>query len=91
MADTKTRLQTLMSHIPGTADKSLLVQTVALFETLLAKIKGLQEENEAMKKAIESNDEVDNLTKDRDQLVLELESSRGDLANAKEVSPEKKP
>ncbi len=85
MADTKSRLQQLMFHIPGTADKSLLVQTVALFETLLAKISQLQDENDDLKKTIEANDEVEKLTKDRDQLVLELESTRSKLTSANEV------
>ena len=39
-----------MMQTPQTQDKSLLVQTVALFEALLGKINQLQEENNSFKK-----------------------------------------
>lgn len=74
-----------MMQTPQTQDKSLLVQTVALFEALLGKIHQLQDENETMKKLIENNTELDHLTKDRDQIVLELESTRNQLEEAKQV------
>ena len=85
VADTKTRLQKLMLHTPQTQDKSLLVQTVALFEALLGKINQLQDDNDVLKKTLENNIEVEQLTKDRDQIVLELESTRYALEQSKEV------
>jgi hypothetical protein len=85
VADTKTRLHQLMVQTPQTSDKSLLVQTVALFEALLAKIHQLQDDNESMKKVIENHDELNQLTKDRDQVVLELESTRNLLSQANQV------
>jgi hypothetical protein len=74
-----------MVQTPQTSDKSLLVQTVALFEALLAKIHQLQDDNESMKKVIENHDELNQLTKDRDQVVLELESTRNLLSQANQV------
>ena len=85
VADTKTRLQKLMLQTPQTQDKSLLVQTVALFEALLGKINQLQDDNDMLKKTLENNAEVEQLTKDRDQIVLELESTRYALEQSKEV------
>ena len=37
-----------MDHIPEPSGKSLLLQTVALFETLLSKIQSMKKENETM-------------------------------------------
>ena len=37
------------------------------------------------KKEIENNEELENLTKDRDQIVLELESTRNQLEKSKET------
>ena len=81
VADTKSRLQKLMMSTPQTADKSLLVQTVALFEALLSKtdqlkteISQLQTENSTLK-----NQE------NYDQIVLELESTRNELETSKET------
>jgi len=48
IGDTKTRLHQLMDHIPEPSGKSLLLQTVALFETLLSKIQSMKKENETM-------------------------------------------
>lgn len=48
IGDTKTRLHQLMDHIPEPSGKSLLLQTVALFETLLLKIQSMKKENETM-------------------------------------------
>ncbi len=62
-----------------TQDKSLLVQTVALFEALLGKINQLQEENDSMKMQLQHNAELDQVTKDRDAIVLELEATRQQL------------
>ena len=85
MADTKSRLHKLMMQTPQTQDKSLLVQTVALFEALLGKINQLQEEKENLAKTLEDKREVEQLTKDRDQIVLELESTRNELDKSKET------
>ncbi len=85
MADTKTRLQQLMINTPQTQDKSLLIQTVALFEALLGKIHTLQEENETLKSTLENNNEIEQVTKDRDQIVLELESTRQKFEESKKV------
>ena len=82
-----------MCHISGPSDKSLLLQTVALFETLLAKIKELQHENAKLKTDqqdlhINNALSVENINKihsDRDQLVLELEESRNKLNKANKV------
>ena len=75
-----------MMSTPGTADKSLLVQTVALFEALLGKINQLQDENQGLKNNTVSID--DQLNQDRekyDQIVLELESTRHELEASKET------
>jgi len=45
IGDTKTKLHQLMEHIPEPSGKSLLLQTLALFETLLAKITSMKNEN----------------------------------------------
>ena len=82
-----------MCHISGPSDKSLLLQTVALFETLLSKIKELQNENTKLKsdeqtlhkKEISSLEDLEKIHADRDQLVLELEESRHKLTTANQV------
>ena len=82
-----------MCHISGPSDKSLLLQTVALFETLLSKIKELQNDNAKLKsdqqgfcERIQLNDEnVKKIHSDRDQLVLELEESQNKLNFANKV------
>ena len=82
-----------MCHISGPSDKSLLLQTVALFETLLSKIKELQNENTKLKSDQQDlhdykqlNDEnMKKIHTDRDQLVLELEESRNKLNHANKV------
>ena len=63
-----------MINTPQTQDKSLLIQTVALFEALLGKIHQLQEENDTLKTTLESNKEVEELSKERDQIIFELEA-----------------
>lgn len=85
VADTKSRLHRLMLNTPQTQDKSLLIQTVALFEALLSKIDQLQDENESMKKELSNNKELQDLTKDRDAIVLELELKRSELEKAQEM------
>ena len=74
-----------MMNTPQTQDKSLLIQTVALFEALLGKMHLLQEENDSMRTKLENNIEIEQLTKDRDQIVLELEATRQRLENSNQV------
>ena len=82
-----------MCHISGPSDKSLLLQTVALFETLLSKIKELQNENTKLKSdeqnlhesKISNLEDLEKIHADRDQLVLELEESRHKLTTANQV------
>lgn len=69
VADTKSKLQALVSSTPEAGNKSLLLQTVALFETLLAKIRELQDENEKIK----ANVDVESKN---DMVILELEGAR---------------
>ena len=64
-----------MTSTPGAGDKSLLLQTVALFETLLAKIHDLQGQNEKMRARLGDEEEGSSY----DALVLELESARKDI------------
>ena len=79
-----------MCHISGPSDKSLLLQTVALFETLLSKIKELQNENTKLKSdeqnLHENKEDLEKIHADRDQLVLELEESRHKLTTANQVT-----
>ena len=75
-----------MMSTPGTADKSLLVQTVALFEALLGKINQLQDENQGLKNNTVSIDDQMHLDREKyDQIVLELESKRQELEATKET------
>ena len=64
-----------MSHVEGPSSKSLLIQTVALFEALLTRIKDLQNEIEKLK-SLKSIDEEGNkeVIKTNEELVLALES-----------------
>ena len=74
-----------MINTPQTQDKSLLIQTVALFEALLGKMHQLQEENDALKTTLESNKEVEELSKERDQIIFELEATRNKLEDSNKV------
>ena len=74
-----------MMNTSQTQDKSLLIQTVALFEALLGKMHNLQEENDSMRIKLENNIEFEQLTKDRDQIILELESTRQRLEDSNQV------
>ena len=74
-----------MINTPQTQDKSLLIQTVALFEALLGKIHQLQEENDTLKTTLESNKEVEELSKERDQIIFELEATRNKLEDSNKV------
>lgn len=73
--ETQQKLHALMSQVPGTSSKSLLIQTVALFEALLARIKDLQAENERLqtvKLSDETNKEA--IRAASDEMVLEIET-----------------
>merc|ERR1719422_2856801 len=48
--ETQAKLQALVREVAGPSSKSLLLQTVALFEALLARIKELQTEVAEMRK-----------------------------------------
>ena len=61
----------MVTSTPEAGDKSLLLQTVALFETLLAKIHDLQVQNDKFRAREEEGS--------YDALVLELESARKDI------------
>ena len=65
----------MMSQVPGTSSKSLLIQTVALFEALLARIKDLQAENEKLK-TVQLSDETNKeaIRAASDEMVLEIET-----------------
>ena len=65
-----------MTSTPEAGDKSLLLQTVALFETLLAKIHDLQGQNEKMRARLPEEEGAEG---SYDALVLELESARKDI------------
>ena len=73
----------MVTSTPEAGDKSLLLQTVALFETLLAKIHDLQGQNEKMRARLP--DEVEG---GYDALVLELESARKDIQVKKQKVPD---
>ncbi len=80
VTDTKHKLQALVSATPEAGDKSLLLQSVALLETLLSKIHNLQAENEGLKRKVEREEEVP-----YGEVVLELENTRTELDKAKQV------
>ena len=88
--ETQQKLHALMSHVQGTSSKSLLIQTVALFEALLGRIKDLQAENEKLKTvqlSEENNQEA--IRAASDEMVLEIETLRArnnELCLAKEDS-----
>ena len=64
----------LAQHVTGTSSKSVLIQTVALFEALLTRIKDLQRDNDNLKdgKNADEEDKRDCLRRN-DELVLALE------------------
>ena len=69
----------------GPSSKSLLIQTVALFEALLARIKDLQQTNEnlQMKERIE---EADQDSRNIDNLILEIEKLNLTIIAMKQVN-----
>merc|ERR1712228_868535 len=72
--ETQQKLYALVGHVQGSTSKSLLLQTVALFEALLTRIKELQQENQKLKEMnnIEAEEKSSN-TGTNDDLVLEIE------------------
>eukprot|EP00092_Neocalanus_flemingeri_P060393 GFUD01072374.1.p1 GENE.GFUD01072374.1~~GFUD01072374.1.p1 ORF type:complete len:2138 (-),score=539.44 GFUD01072374.1:426-6839(-) len=75
--ETQLKLHALVGHVQGPTSKSLLLQTVALFEALLTRIKELQQENRKLKdicgmNSIEQEDKAPNAGAN-DDLVLEIE------------------
>ena len=79
VTDTKHKLQALVTTTPEAGDKSLLLQSVALLETLLSKIHTLQEENEDLKKVQRAQQDGE---PPYGEVVLELESTRRRLEEA---------
>ena len=69
----------------GPSSKSLLIQTVALFEALLARIKDLQQTNQnlQMKERIE---EADQDSRNIDNLILEIEKLNLTIIAMKQVN-----
>ena len=86
VADTKHKLQALVTSTPKAMDKSLLLQSVALFETLLAKIHDLQAENETLKTDLASKKGgLEETTSEKVNLVIELEDARKELDEKTQV------
>ena len=83
--ETQSKLHALVREVSGPSSKSLLLQTVALFEALLARIKELQGElAELRKKEKEEVKREEEDDKRGDELVLEIECLSRELANTKE-------
>lgn len=86
VADTKHKLQALVTSTPKAMDKSLLLQSVALFETLLSKIHDLQAENEGLKTDLATKKGgLEETTAEKDNLVIELEAARKELEHKTQV------
>merc|ERR1719495_1367198 len=64
-------------HVQGSTSKSLLLQTVALFEALLTRIKELQQENQKLKELCEMNnvepEDKESNVGANDEFILEIE------------------
>ena len=83
--ETQAKLHALVREVAGPSSKSLLLQTVALFEALLARIKELQTELAQLKRKEEEEEEKEMLEDKRnDELILEVESLSRELASTKE-------
>ena len=83
--ETQAKLQALVREVAGPSSKSLLLQTVALFEALLARIKELQTEVAEMRKKEEDEVEKEMVDDKRnDELILEVEKLSRELASTKE-------
>ena len=83
--ETQAKLQALVREVAGPSSKSLLLQTVALFEALLARIKELQTEVAEMRKKEEDEVEKEMVDDKRnEELILEVEKLSRELASTKE-------
>jgi len=75
--ETQQKLHALVGHVQGSTSKSLLLQTVALFEALLTRIKELQQENQNLKELCEMNniepEDKEVSSGPNDDLILEIE------------------
>ena len=78
--ETQAKLHALVREVAGPSSKSLLLQTVALFEALLARIKELQTELAQLKRKEEEEEEKEMLEDKRnDELILEVEKASSSL------------
>ena len=83
--ETQAKLHALVREVAGPSSKSLLLQTVALFEALLARIKELQTELTQLKQKEEEEEEKEREDDKRtDELILEVEGLSRELASTKE-------
>ena len=83
--ETQAKLHALVREVAGPSSKSLLLQTVALFEALLARIKELQTELTQLKRKEEEEEEKERVDdKKNDELILEVEGLSRELAITKE-------
>ena len=83
--ETQAKLHALVREVAGPSSKSLLLQTVALFEALLARIKELQTELTQLKRKEEEEEEKERVDDKRnDELILEVEGLSRELASTKE-------
>jgi len=75
--ETQQKLHALVGHVQGSTSKSLLLQTVALFEALLTRIKELQQENQKLKELCEMNnvepEDKESNVGANDDFILEIE------------------
>ena len=75
--ETQQKLHALVGHVQGSTSKSLLLQTVALFEALLTRIKELQQENQKLKELCEMNniepEDKESSASANDDFILEIE------------------
>ena len=83
--ETQLQLQALVREVAGPSSKSLLLQTVALFEALLVRIKELQEELGRFRRKAEEDrkNELDEGERE-DGMVLEMEQLSKELNRAKQ-------
>merc|ERR1719394_380619 len=83
--ETQLRLQALVREVAGPTSKSLLLQTVALFEALLARIKELQGEVEELRKKGEEEERREEEEGKRgDEMVLEMEKLSRELVQTRD-------
>ena len=85
--ETQLQLQALVREVAGPSSKSLLLQTVALFEALLVRIKELQEElgrfrrkaEEDRKNELDEGEREDGMVLEMEQLSKELNRTKQEL------------